>query len=124
LRLRAAAVGETQKIGIAETTGGVMQRIKSVGVLSCAKMLGVLYGCMGLLLLPFALIAGLASMATQQANSAIGGGAILAFGILAPVIYGAMGFVFGAIGAWIYNLIAKRLGGIEIQLEPVPAVTL
>ena len=29
-----------------------------------------------------------------------------------------MGFVFGAIGAWIYNLIAKRLGGIEIQLEP------
>jgi hypothetical protein len=124
LRLRAAAVGETQKIGIAETTGGVMQRIKSVGVLSCAKMLGVLYGCMGLLLLPFALIAGLASMATQQANSAIGGAAILAFGILAPVIYGAMGFVFGAIGAWIYNLIAKRLGGIEIQLEPVPAVTL
>jgi hypothetical protein len=124
LRLRAAAVGETQKIGIAETTGGVMQRIKSVGVLSCAKMLGVLYGCMGLLLLPFALIAGLASMATQQANSAIGGAAILAFGILAPVIYGGMGFVFGAIGAWIYNLIAKRLGGIEIQLEPVPAVTL
>jgi hypothetical protein len=124
LRLRAAAVGETQKIGIAETTGGVMQRIKSVGVLSCAKMLGVLYGCMGLLLLPFALVAGLASMATQQANSAIGGAAILAFGILAPVIYGAMGFVFGAIGAWIYNLIAKRLGGIEIQLEPVPAVTL
>ena len=101
-----------------------MQRIKSMGVLSCAKMLGVLYGCMGLLLLPFALVAGLASMATQQANSAIGGAAILAFGILAPVIYGAMGFVFGAIGAWIYNLIAKRLGGIEIQLEPVPAVTL
>jgi hypothetical protein len=30
--------------------------------------------------------------------------------------------VFGAIGAWIYNLIAKRLGGIEIQLEGV-AVT-
>ena len=101
-----------------------MQRIKSMGVLSCAKMLGVLYGCMGLLLLPFALVAGLASMATQQANSAIGGAAILAFGILAPVIYGGMGFVFGAIGAWIYNLIAKRLGGIEIQLEPVPASTL
>ena len=99
-----------------------MQRIKSVGVLSCAKMLGVMYGCMGLLLLPFALIAGLASMATQQTNSAIGGAAVLAFGILAPVIYGAMGFVFGAIGAWVYNLIAMRLGGIDIQLEPVPAV--
>ena len=39
----------------------------------------------------------------------------MVFGILAPVIYGAMGFVFGAIGAWIYNLVAKWLGGIEIQ---------
>ena len=99
-----------------------MQRIKSVGILSCAKMLGVLYGCMGLLLIPFALVAGLASMATQQTNSAIGGAAMLALGIIAPFIYGAMGFVFGAIGAWIYNLVAKWLGGIEIELEPVPAV--
>ncbi|MGA9812387.1 MAG: DUF3566 domain-containing protein [Terriglobales bacterium] len=101
-----------------------MQRIKSVGVLSCAKMMGVLHGCMGLLFIPFFLIAGLASMAAQQANSAIGGAAMLAFGILAPVIYGAMGFVIGAIGAFIYNLVAKWLGGIEIQLEPVPSVTL
>ena len=98
-----------------------MQRIKSVGVLSCAKMLGVLYGCMGLLLIPIALIGGLASMATQQTNGAIGGAAMLAFGIIAPFLYGGMGFVFGAIGAWIYNLIAKRLGGIEIQLEPAAA---
>ena len=65
---------------------------------------------MGLLFIPFALIAGLASMATQQANSAIGGAAMLALGIIAPFIYGAMGFVFGAIGAWIYNLVAKWLG--------------
>ena len=51
-------------------------------------------------------------MATQQANSAIGGAAMLALGIIAPVIYGAMGFVFGALGAWIYNLISNWLGGI------------
>jgi hypothetical protein len=111
-----------------------MQRIKSVGVLSCAKMMGILYGSMGLLFIPFALIAGLASMAMQQSNSAgggavmggaaIGGAAMLVLGILAPFLYGAMGFVFGAIGAWIYNLIAKRLGGIEIQLEAVPVVSL
>jgi hypothetical protein len=52
-----------------------MQCIRSVGVLSSAKMLGVLYGCMGLLFIPIALVAGLASMATQQAKSAIGGAA-------------------------------------------------
>jgi hypothetical protein len=45
-------------------------------------------------------------------------------GIVAPFLYGAMGFVFGALGAWIYNLTAKWLGGIEIQLEPIPIVTL
>ena len=94
-----------------------MQRISSVGVLSCAKMLGVLYGCMALLFIPIFLIGGLAGMATQQTNGAIGGAVMLVCGILAPFLYGAIGFVFGAIGAWIYNLIAKRLGGIEIQLE-------
>ena len=104
-----------------------MQRLKSVGVLSCAKLLGVLYGCMGLLFIPFALVGGLATMATQQATGAnpavgaISGAVLMVFGILAPFVYGGMGFVFGAIGAWIYNLIAKRLGGIEIQLEGAPA---
>ena len=43
-----------------------MQRIRSVGVLSCAKMLGIIYGCMGLLFIPIALIGGLASMVSQQ----------------------------------------------------------
>jgi hypothetical protein len=78
---------------------------------------------MGLLFIPIALIGGLASMATQQTNSAIGGAALLAFGIIAPFLYGGIGFVFGAIAAWIYNLIAKRLGGIEIELEPASAVS-
>jgi hypothetical protein len=101
-----------------------MQRITSVGVLSCAKMTSVLYGCMALLVIPFALLGGLASLATQQTNGAIGGAVIIVLGILAPVLYGVMGFVIGAISAFIYNLIAKRLGGIEIQLEPTPAASL
>ena len=68
-----------------------MQRITSVGVLSCAKMTGVLYGCMALLFIPFALLGGLASLATQQTNGAIGGAVIIVLGILAPVLYGVMG---------------------------------
>jgi hypothetical protein len=35
-----------------------MQRIQSVGVLSSARMMGVLYGCMGLLFVPLALLGG------------------------------------------------------------------
>jgi hypothetical protein len=34
-----------------------------------------------------------------------------------PVFYGAMGFVFGAIGALLYNLLAKWVGGFEFELE-------
>jgi hypothetical protein len=34
-----------------------------------------------------------------------------------PVIYAVMGFVFGVLGAWVYNLIAKWIGGIEVEVE-------
>ena len=37
-----------------------------------------------------------------------------------PLIYGAMGFVGGAIGALIYNLFAKWVGGIELEMELRP----
>ena len=45
-------------------------------------------------------------------------GTILAFGALAgmPLIGAAAGFVVGAFGAWLYNSIAKRLGGLKIDL--------
>ena len=97
-----------------------MQRIQSVGVLSVAKMAAVIQGCIGLIVLPFALLGGLASLATGEAKSAIGGAVFLAFGILAPFFYAALGFVFGALSGWIYNLVAGRFGGIEIELAPIP----
>jgi hypothetical protein len=37
--------------------------------------------------------------------------------ILVPIIYGILGFVFGAISALIYNFAAKRIGGIEFDLK-------
>ena len=40
--------------------------------------------------------------------------------IAAPIMYGLMGFVMGAIGALIYNLIAGWVGGIEMELEIAP----
>jgi hypothetical protein len=45
------------------------------------------------------------------------GGVMLA--VVAPVFYGAMGFVMGGLSAWIYNLVADRVGGIELLLEDV-----
>jgi len=98
-------------------TGRFMHTIKSVGVLSVAKIMGAIYAVMGLILLPFFLLAGfIGSMAGEHGNplGAIGG---LVFGLFAPVFYGAIGFVFGAIGAFLYNVMAKWLGGIEVQVQ-------
>ena len=48
---------------------------------------------------------------------------MVAFGIFAPVFYGGLGFLFGAFGAWVYNQIAQRLGGIQIELQQIPEST-
>jgi len=88
-------------------------------------MLGVLYACLGLIFLPFFALAGLAGAFAQQAHQAQGSaapaaiatGVMIGFGIMMPIIYGVMGFVFGVIGAAIYNLIASWIGGIEVEVE-------
>ncbi len=41
--------------------------------------------------------------------------------VLMPVLYGAIGFVSGAIGALLYNLLAKWVGGFELELDLQPA---
>jgi hypothetical protein len=98
-----------------------MQSIKSINVMSCAKTMGAFYGAVGLLVIPFLLIAGLASFAGGKGANAIAGVVMVVFGILAPVFYGGLGFLFGAFGAWVYNQIARRLGGIQIELQQTPA---
>jgi hypothetical protein len=94
-----------------------MHIIKSVGVLSVAKMMGLIYGCLGLIAIPFFLLIGLAGSLAGKQQSPFAGmlGLVLAF--LAPILYGLMGFIMGAIGAALYNLFAKWIGGIEVQVQ-------
>jgi hypothetical protein len=109
-----------------------MHRIKSVGVMSVAKVSGLIYGAIGLLIVPILLVIGLASsMAVKQAQQTTGANIPAAMGpvfailmaIAAPIFYGLIGFVTGAISALIYNLIAGWVGGIEMELEIVPIQT-
>ena len=102
-----------------------MHTIKSIGVLSVAKMMGAIYAVLGLLFLPFALLISLlTSMAPQQSgHNPFGPFMGIAFAIFAPVFYGVIGFVFGAIGAFLYNVMAKWLGGIEVRLEAAISVS-
>ena len=36
--------------------------------------------------------------------------------IIFPIFYGVLGFLTGAVGAWVYNLLAKWIGGVELEL--------
>src|SRR5256885_12955827 len=83
-------------VGLESTLKGgafSMRTITSVGVLSVAKIMGAIYAVIGLILLPFFLLASLiGSMAGGHDNplGAIGG---LVFGLFAPIFYGVLGFV-------------------------------
>jgi hypothetical protein len=97
-----------------------MPVIKSVNVLSCAKMMGAVYGAMGLLVIPIVLVAGFASLASGQRNGIMGGIAFVGLGVFAPFFYGGLGFIFGALGAWVYNVAATWVGGIQIEVGETP----
>ena len=42
---------------------------------------------------------------------------MLGMGIFMPIIYGVMGLIFGVIGAALYNLVARWIGGFEVEVE-------
>ncbi len=94
-----------------------MHIVKSVGVLSVAKIMGLIYGCMGLIFAPFFLIMGLIGSMAGQARSPFAGMFGIVLAILMPVLYGGIGFVAGLLGAMLYNLLARLVGGFELELE-------
>jgi hypothetical protein len=100
-----------------------MHIIKSVGVLSVARIMGMIYGCMGLIFAPFFLLIGLMGSALGRQNSPLAGIFGVGFALVMPVLYGVIGFIAGLIGASLYNLFARWAGGFELELEARPAFT-
>lgn len=97
-----------------------MHVIKSVGVMSVGKIFGLLYGCMGLIFVPIFLISGLVGAFAGPKEFPFGGVLAVVMAFVLPVLYGGMGFVMGALGALLYNLIASWIGGFQVQLELAP----
>jgi hypothetical protein len=101
--------------------------IKRVGVMSVAKMMGGLYGLLGLIIgVPFGLLMmlgmGAAMMGTGHSDSAalgagVGMGMGLGMMILFPIFYAVLGLVAGLIMGALYNLAAGYMGGVEIDVE-------
>lgn len=94
--------------------------IRRIEPLSLARVLGIFYGVVGLIV-AFFVLSGVAVgvIAPMVVTRQLGGGAfVLAIGvaIVLPFLYGGIAFVVGMIAAGIYNLIADRLGGIVIDV--------
>lgn len=102
--------------------------IRRFGVLSVAKMYGLLMFIFGLV---FGVIYGLILIVFGAAMSALGPGrestaggvstVVMGVGMMIglPLFYGLLGFIMGAIGALIYNAVAGIIGGVKFELEGV-----
>ncbi|XYJ11868.1 hypothetical protein ACSUZJ_07715 [Telluria sp. B2] len=86
------------------------KQVVSVSILQNAKVMGALYLVISI---PLTLFMTIPTLLTQGA-----GVSILAM-ILMPLLYTAFGFVFTLFGAWVYNLIAARVGGFEFTTAEV-----
>ena len=82
--------------------------------MSVGKISAVISAIMGLII---GIIYALIGMVLLFSSDAMLGILLISGIILAPLLYGVIGFVSGIIFAAVYNFVAKRFGGIEIEFE-------
>ena len=100
-----------------------MKEIKRVDIMSCAKVsaaLGAIVGFIAGLIVTIVSLA-VGSMAayipdaTATAPWLMGMMGALSI-IVMPILYAITGFVSGAIMAFLYNIVAEKIGGVEIDI--------
>ena len=93
--------------------------IKRIGPMSCAKIAGTLYAILGIVVggvFSLAALAGAFATSSEETPAfpmLFGAAAIVVF----PLLYGCLGFVMALISAWLYNVLAGWVGGIELDLQ-------
>lgn len=93
-----------------------MKVIKKLGVLSVAKIQGIIMAFVGLLYgISYTIFGNLSDALTEAGMVGTGLGFVGI--IILPVFYGVFGFIGGAIMAFLYNIAAEKIGGIEIELK-------
>jgi hypothetical protein len=106
-----------------------MRIVSKVGILSFAKIqacmmfiFGLLFG--GLYAALFLIIGIVTVSGGKEREGYVQIGMAVFFAIGFPIIYTIMGFVLGALAAFVYNIAARKIGGIELELtEPTaPAI--
>lgn len=91
--------------------------IRSINAISLAKVYGVLYGIIGLIIaLPMGCLSLLMPSTGDPGLDFIGGLGLLIV-VIYPIMLAVMGFIGGWLTAVIYNFVAGRVGGVQIEVE-------
>lgn len=93
-----------------------MAVVRKIGVMSLAKLQAVLMAVVGLIMGIFYALLSLI-IGTQLGDVGVGAGLGFLGIIVLPVLYAIFGFIGGAIGALLYNLVAKWVGGVDLEFE-------
>jgi len=100
-----------------------MTEIKHIGVWSLAKISAAIFLVVGLIMGIIFMIFGaiLTAASPMMGVPMLDSGAFTAGGVFAiiavTIVYAIIGFIWGAIAAFIYNTAAGWFGGVEIDLE-------
>jgi hypothetical protein len=86
----------------------VKTQITRVSIRQTSKVVAILYAIIAAIVAFF-----MALFSFYEGEYMVG---IMTF-ILSPLIYGVFGYIGSAIVYWIYNGLAKRIGGVEFQME-------
>jgi len=87
-----------------------MVRITSLNSKSLAKVLGLIYLILALIFSPFILL-------MMSAEGALGLTESIIIMIVVVLFYGIAGGIGGFLIGVIYNFVAKKFGGIEMEIE-------
>jgi len=90
------------------------KQVTHIGVMQCGKVFAGIYLVLAIPLVLFMLL-GSSFGGAESAGLGIGGAIGMA------ILYPIFGFISGVIGAWLYNIVAKRIGGFEYTAVDVGA---
>ena len=84
------------------------QQVIRISPHQAGKILGIMYFLMGLLAAPLFLFGAFFGKGMGLTG--------VLFAILVPFLYGAIGYIFVALSAIVYNLLAGLVGGLEVTV--------
>lgn len=94
-----------------------MKELKKIDIFSVAKLQAILMVVVGLVLGIFSAIFAIIFGTITESTRLIVSSKVIPMIFLLPIFYGILGFVMGAVGAFLYNLIARWVGGIKVEFS-------